>query len=221
MDVLFENKYITVCLKQFGISSEDIKGGIPEQLRQRWGKPDAYVGVVHRLDQVTGGVMVYARNKQAAAELSRQIAENRMAKEYVCLCAGKPEPHEGQMENWLFKDSRSGKVFPVKGERKGAKYALLDYTVLRSFDEKAENAFSLCRVRLHTGRTHQIRVQFASRKHPLLGDGKYGSRFKEPLALWCRSLTFTMPGTGETVTFEAPPPEETRLRACMDAADRT
>ena len=249
MKIIFENNDISVVIKEPGEDSEEKSCGsnVPQLLREHWGVPDAYVGVVHRLDNATGGVMVYARNKAAAAALSEQTAAHSMSKEYVCICAGVPEPSEGEMKNWLFKDSRKNKVFPVKGPRKGAKDALLNYKVLRSYtlaaeaegsasaaasdntsdsdasrttvsekicaddsdkmSERAGCTVSMCSVSLCTGRTHQIRVQFASRKHPLLGDRKYGSRVTGPLALFCRSLTFTVPGTAEAQTFTAELPD--------------
>lgn len=211
MQILFENDSITVCIKEPGLHSEDTPGTacVPAQLRAHWAVPDAYVGVVHRLDTVTGGVMVYARTRAAAADLSAQIASGRLHKEYRCVCAGVPDPPAGSMQDWLFRDSRKNKVFPVRGPRRGARQALLDYAVLAQAPLPGPGPAgpaALCRVQLHTGRTHQIRVQFASRRHPLLGDGKYGSRVKGPLALWCASLTFTPPGAAAPRTFAAPPP---------------
>ena len=372
MTILYEDQSITICIKLPGISSEDTKtaDSVPGQLRLHWGRPDAYVGVVHRLDLGVGGVMVYARTPSAAAALSRQVADRTMEKEYLCLCAGVPSPAQGQMRDHLFKDSRSHKVFPVKKARKGAKEALLDYTVLaegilsgagvasvaavdphgtvdaalapqgdmtgaadaevvlsatihsesvsppqgkmpRAADNKttptalplaprgdtaraadaytgvaavaaventdaprgdttqatkagaetttmtgsdhstapkgstprqadgdlapgalpltsrgdtaraadavytasaAPQPVALCRVLLHTGRTHQIRVQFASRKHPLLGDGKYGSRIKGPIALQCSRIAFDHPKTGRRMEFALPAPEQWPIR---------
>ena len=113
------------------------------------------------------------------------------------------------MRDFLFKDSRARKVYPVKTGRKGAKEALLDYTLLAAADAGQPDAslpVSLCRVLLHTGRTHQIRVQFASRKHPLLGDGKYGSRVKCPIALQCARIAFFHPATGKRMEFCAEMP---------------
>ena len=114
------------------MSSEDVSGAscVPAELRARWGSPRAYVGVVHRLDMGVSGVMVYARTPKAAAALSAQVAAHTFEKEYRCICAGAPEPAAGQMRDFLFKDSRRGKVFPVKSARKGAREALLDYETL-------------------------------------------------------------------------------------------
>ena len=211
MTILYEDAQITVLLKPVGASSEETQDGmsVPALLRAHWGREDAYVGVVHRLDTGVGGVMVYAKTPHAAAELSRQVQERTFEKEYLCACAGVPEPEKGEMRDFLFKDSRKGKVFPVKGARKGAKEALLDYEVIRSatLDDEQKTQASLCRVILHTGRTHQVRVQFASRKHPLLGDGKYGSRVKGSIHLQCARIAFTHPKTKQRAEFTAPAPE--------------
>lgn len=152
--------------------------------------------------------MVYAKTKSAAAYLSKQVTDGELKKEYICVCAGKMEPDSGTMRDFLFKDSGKNKVFPVKGPRKGAKEAVLDYEVIaRTTLEDNGTEATLCLVQLHTGRTHQIRVQFASRKHPLIGDRKYGSRIKAPIALWCGRLSFNVPGEKETRTFTKPAPE--------------
>ena len=205
IEIVYEDNDLTVCIKPVGYSSEDSDFApcVPALLREAWGDPDAYVGVVHRLDMGAAGLMVYARNKAAAAALSRQMTDGSFHKEYLCVCAGAPQPDLGTMEDWLFKDNRQHKVFPVKRQRKGAKKALLDYEVLEKDGEAA-----LCRVQLHTGRTHQIRVQFASRQHPLYGDGKYGSRVKCALGLWCARLEFTLPGEKEPRIFFHEPPAQ-------------
>ena len=203
LQIIYEDPNLVVCIKPVGYSSEDSPFApcVPALLREHWHKPEAYVGVVHRLDVGAAGLMVYAKTKPAAAMLSRQMTDGSFHKEYLCVCAGVPEPAVGTMEDWLFKDSRQHKVFPIKKERKGAKKAVLDYEVLEQNEEAA-----LCRAELRTGRTHQIRVQFASRKHPLYGDGKYGSRIKCALALWCARLEFTLPDeTQPRIFFQEPP----------------
>ena len=246
MRILFEDNLITVCIKEPGISSEETQNApktgaqgaadgqkppvasVPALLREHWQNPSAYVGVVHRLDLGVGGLMVYARTPAAAAALSRQVADRSFEKQYLCLCAGVPDPACGQMRDLLFKDSRTRKVFPVAKARKGAKEALLDYEVLARGSLAPAAAgqtaagycapaadpcpVALCRVTLHTGRTHQIRVQFASRRHPLLGDGKYGSRVKGGIALQCSRLAFDHPKTGRRMEFELPAPEHWPLR---------
>ena len=212
MIVLYEDNQIAVVMKPIGVSSEEAQDGmsVPALLRDLWKNEKAYVGVVHRLDTGVGGVMVYARTQQAAAELSRQVRERTFEKEYRCVCAGVPEPARGEMRDFLFKDSKKGKVFPVKSERKGAKEAILEYEVVETgaLNDAEKTPVSLCRVLLHTGRTHQVRVQFASRKHPLLGDGKYGSRVKGNIHLQCARIAFTHPKTKKRMEFSAEKPEE-------------
>lgn len=219
MRILFEDRHLIVLVKPAGVSSEETQpgsgtDGMPALIRQHLGNDKAYVGVVHRLDVGVSGVMVYAKTNKAAAALSAQVQDHRFQKEYLCLCAGIPEPGEGEMLDYLFKDSRQGKVFPVKKERKGAKEARLHYRVLNTaaLPEDGQGEAALCRVQLYTGRTHQIRVQFASRKHPLLGDGKYGSRIKGAIALFCERIALIHPLSGETLEFTAEPPEEWILR---------
>ncbi|MBQ2957572.1 MAG: RluA family pseudouridine synthase [Clostridia bacterium] len=212
MNILHEDNQIIVLEKPVGASSEEAQGenSVPALLRVHWGNEKAYVGVVHRLDTGVGGVMVYAKTPHAAAELSRQVQERTFEKEYRCVCAGIPEPAEGEMRDFLFKDSRKGKVFPVKGARKGAKEALLEYSVIQTgtLDDAEHTQVSLCRVILHTGRTHQVRVQFASRKHPLLGDGKYGSRVKGNIHLQCARIAFAHPKTKQRMEFSVEKPGE-------------
>lgn len=212
LNVLYEDAFLTVCVKPVGASSEEGENSLPALLRARWKNEKAYVGVIHRLDTGVGGVMVYARMPAAAAKLSQQVQERTFEKEYRCICAGVPEPQRGEMRDFLFKDSRKGKVFPVKGARKGAKEALLEYDVVKTGQLDENTPVSLCRVILHTGRTHQVRVQFASRRHPLLGDGKYGSRVKGDIALQCARIGFGHPKTGERMSFSIAVPKAWLLR---------
>lgn len=201
MKVLLSDDAVTVCVKPVGAGSETDMPG----LLKAAGMGPALC--VHRLDTAVGGVMVYAKTQKAASALSREIAAGGMEKTYLAVCAGVPEPVEGEMCDLLFKDSRSNKSYVVKRERKGVRRARLEYALLGTLGQ-GERARSLVRVRLHTGRSHQIRVQFASRKMPLLGDGKYGSRTGGGgLALWSYCLSFTHPETGERMSFTAPTPE--------------
>ena len=166
MEILFQDRDIAVIVKPVGMDSEK---EMPQALKQQLGG-EFYP--VHRLDQNVSGVMVYARNPAAAAELSRQIAGGSFVKEYVALVHGTP-PETGDWTDLLFKDSRKNKVFVVKKQRAGVKQARL------TFSRMTQGEASLVRIRLYTGRSHQIRVQFASRGFPLVGDHKYGSRAKE------------------------------------------
>jgi len=191
MDILYSDRDIAVCVKPVGLNSEvDVPNALKEAL-----VGDFYT--VHRLDQNVGGVMVYARSKAAAAELSRAIQSSEMIKEYLALVHGAPA-ESGVLEDLLWKDSSKNKVFVVKRERKGVKKAKLEYKTLRQGED------SLIHIRLHTGRSHQIRVQFASRGFPLVGDHKYGARdgFSVPFLFSCK-LTF--PLKGKVLSFEAKP----------------
>ena len=192
MKILYEDTQIVVCVKPVGLDSQ---AEVPAALSEAFGGEFL---PVHRLDKNVGGVMVFARTKDAAGKLSSAIQNGTMVKEYVAMVHGTP-PESGDWEDWLFKDSSKNKVFVVKKERKGVKKARLEFTRLQ------EGETSLVRVRLHTGRTHQIRVQFASRGFPLAGDHKYGAKddAAAPMLYSCR-LTF--PWKGKTVSFEDLPP---------------
>lgn len=197
MEILYEDKFIIVCVKDAGVLSES--GGMPELLKESTGSKDIFC--VHRLDKDVGGVMVYAKTSQAAGKLSAAIAGKHFLKEYLAVVAGQT-PECGTMRDLLFHDVRKNKTYVVDRERKGVKEAILDYRKLGFVD-----GLSLVYITLHTGRSHQIRVQFASRKMPLVGDGKYGSQHREmPLGLWAYSLTFPHPVTGKTMCFKKSPP---------------
>ena len=191
MDILYYDHNIAVIIKPVGLDSEQ---EIPAAITQALG---GEVFPIHRLDKNVGGVMVYARTKTAAASLSKAVQEGLMIKEYVALVHGMP-PEAGDWEDFLFKDSRKNKVFVVKRERKGVKKARLEFKRL------SEGETSLVHVRLHTGRSHQIRVQFASRGFPLVGDHKYGSR-DEATAPKLFSCRLTFPYRGSTVVYDALP----------------
>lgn len=191
MMILHCDHDLAVCIKPVGMDSE---AEVPEALKTELGGD---IFPIHRLDKNVGGVMVYARTKSAAATLSKAVQEGSMIKEYVALVHGTP-PETGDWEDLLFKDSRKNKVFVVKKERKGVKFARLEYRTLRG------GAQSLVHIRLHTGRSHQIRVQFASRGFPLVGDHKYGSRDNAtaPMLFSCR---IRFPWKGAEKVFEAQP----------------
>ncbi len=187
MEILYRDNQIIVCVKPVGLDSEH---DVPTQL-------GGEIYTLHRLDKNVGGVMVYARTKAAAAALSKAIQDGTMVKEYVALVHGAP-PESGDWQDLLFKDSTKNKVFVVKKERRGVKKARLEFSRL----QQGENA--LVRIRLHTGRSHQIRVQFASRGYPLLGDHKYGAK-DELSAPMLFSCCLSFPYNGKTVRFEKMP----------------
>ena len=191
MEILFSDKDIAVVVKPVGLDSEH---QLPEQLKNLLG---GEIYTLHRLDMNVGGIMVYARTKEAAASLSAQIQRGEMVKEYVALVHGTP-PESGDWEDLLFKDSRRNKVFVVDRQRSGVKKARLEFKRLTAGDK------SLVRIRLHTGRSHQIRVQFASRGFPLVGDHKYGAR-DEKTAPVLHSCCITFSYKGEKKAFSSLP----------------
>lgn len=197
--ILHEDRDIVVCVKPVGTLSE--KGGMPEILAQSCAAKEIYT--VHRLDRAVGGVMVYAKTAAAAAKLSAAMGAGDFKKQYQAVVHGRPAEDSGVMRDMLFKDSAKNKSYVVKRMRKGVKEAELEYSVIES---RAD--MSLVKITLHTGRSHQIRVQFSSRKMPLVGDVKYGSSRKDcNIALWSASLAFTHPKSGERMCFSANPPE--------------
>ena len=187
MEILYSDKDLVVLVKPVGMDSEH---EVPAAL-------GGEVHPIHRLDKNVGGVMVYARTKPAAAALSKAVQEGTMIKEYVATVHGTP-PEEGDWEDLLWKDSAKNKVFVVKRQRGGVKKARLEFKRL------TEGEISLVRIRLHTGRSHQIRVQFSSRGFPLVGDHKYGSR-DEATAPMLFSCCLTFPYKGKTLRFEKLP----------------
>ena len=200
MKILYENKDLIFVVKPRGVASQPSPKGdnMVNILTDYVGKE---VFCVHRLDTATGGVMVYAKNNKTASILSKSFAENGVIKEYLAVVKGNL-PSEGEMNDFLWHDKIKNKSFAVKTKRKGAKEARLTYTVIDGNEER-----SLVRIKLDTGRTHQIRVQFSSRGFPLYGDGKYGGKSGMPLALWCCSLSISL-SDGTTFTFSETPPEE-------------
>ena len=206
--ILYEDAHLVVCCKPVNWLSED-DGSVkcmPRWLREQYhaaGKPD-YIATVHRLDKVTGGVMVFSRRKEVTGRLAALIAEHRITKEYLAVLRGHPEKEEDTLTDLLFRDAAHNKSFVVQRMRKGVREARLSYREVGRTED-----LSLVRVLLHTGRTHQIRVQFSSRQLPLLGDIRYGS--KDPLcsaALWSYHLAFTHPVAKKAVDVTLPPPRQ-------------
>ncbi len=203
MEILFQDRHIAVVIKPRGVLSEhhEREENVPALL-------GGTVYVVHRLDRGVGGVMVYAKTKEAAAELSAAVRAGELKKEYTAIVSGTPTPDAGELRDLLFKDAAKNKSFVVKTPRKGAKEALLTYRT-EGTAQTPEGTLSRVRICLQTGRSHQIRVQFSSRGWPLCGDGKYGSRYKAPTpALFATALSFPHPQSGEILHFSAPVPRE-------------
>lgn len=207
MNILYQDKYLVVAVKPVGVLSEDDPKAacMPALLREHYralGEKD-YIATVHRLDRVTGGVMVFSRRKEITGKLTAAVAAHQITKEYLAVLRGHPEKDSDTLTDLLFRDAAHNKSYVVQRMRKGVREATLDYTVLDKTD-----ALTLVKVRLHTGRTHQIRVQFSHRGLPLLGDIRYGSKADCSAALWSYRLAFTHPVTGEAVDVTCPPPCE-------------
>ncbi len=202
MKILYEDNQIIVCLKPAGVLSQNGEGEnmislLNEHFLHNGEKCGAYP--VHRLDRETAGVMVFAKNAKSAAALSKQIEQNTVKKRYYAVIKGVPEEKSGILKDLLFRDKQKNKSFTVKRMRKGVREASLEYVVI------GENGgFSMVEILLHTGRTHQIRVQFSSRKMPLSGDGRYGGGSGN-LALFAHTLEFSHPVSGEKMVFSDKP----------------
>ena len=204
VEILYTDRDILVCIKPAGVKSTDEPGGLPELVRQRLGDPEANVRTVHRLDQTVSGLMVLARNKKAASELSRQIREGEFEKEYLAVVHGQTAD-TGTLTDLLLRNKQERKTYVVREPGRDVQEAVLDYVNYGRTD-----TLSKVRIVLRTGRTHQIRCQFSSRGWPLVGDRKYSTLEDDcPIALWSYRLAFTHPWTKERVefTYEAPKTE--------------
>ncbi len=211
INILFEDKFFIICEKPPGVLSE-ADGSGNDILSMIYAQTGNQYLLVHRLDRDTGGVMVIAKTSAAASRISTMIQNHEFSKEYLATVTGIPEEPSGTFNDLLFRDKRKNKSFVVNKPRKGVKEASLEYRLLCS--EEYENkpgeysAVSLAQIRLHTGRTHQIRVQFASRKMPLIGDSRYGSSEKKcKTALWSFRINFTHPFTQKSIDVKSIPPK--------------
>lgn len=203
MKILYFDNDIIVCIKPSGVLSTDESGGMPDIIKKQLKLSNLDIKTVHRLDRITAGLMVYALGSDNAANLGRQITNKTFIKKYLVVVHGKPNEDCGLMNDLLFRDTSKNMTYPVKRMRKGVRDASLKYNILQS-----KNEMSIIEVELYTGRTHQIRVQFSSRKMPVLGDNKYGaSKDNCQLALWSYYLSFNHPVTGKLMTFTEYPPD--------------
>lgn len=210
LNVVYEDNHVIVVIKPRGIPSQADKSGdvdmltlVKSYIKEKYNKPgEVYIGLVHRLDRMTSGLMVFARTSKAASRLSNSIREGDFKKEYVAALAGKLEK-DGRLENYLFKDERANISSVVKGDKKNSKLAQLEYKIIGHtlYNEKE---YTYARIKLYTGRHHQIRVQFSHIGHPLFGDIKYGG-IKGDLALVACSLKFIHPTKDEYMEFEYMP----------------
>ena len=203
MDILYCDESVIVCVKPQRVLSTDEPGGVPELVRDALGDPKADVRTVHRLDRAVGGLMVLARNAQSASELSRQIRDDEFQKEYTAVVHGRPEYDVGKFYDLLFRDKARKMTMVANEPGKSVQTASLGYRVLAH-----RAGMSKVRIKLETGRTHQIRVQFASRGMPLVGERKYGILEDDcEIALWSSKIVFIHPVTGEKMEFELQPPD--------------
>ena len=203
MQIIYQDADIVVCVKPARVLSTDEPGGVPELVRRELGDPNAQVRTVHRLDRVVSGLMVLARTADAASALSRQIRQDEFEKEYLAVIHGTPESDTGHLWDLLLRDKARKMTMVVSEEGKGVQPASLRYRVLNR-----KNGMSRVRIKLETGRTHQIRVQFASRGLPLVGERKYSTLEDDcQIALWSYRLGFTHPTTGKKLEFTLEPPQ--------------
>ena len=212
IEILYESPRLVVCVKKAGVLSQSGKPGERTMLALLGEQLGAPVYPVHRLDREVGGVMVYAKTAEAAAELSRQVQQGQMKKEYLAVVQGSPAQTQGVLEDLLYHDAARNKSYVVKRMRKGVKQARLSYRVLGSREGQ-----TLLQVRLFTGRTHQIRVQFASRGVPLVGDGRYGGGSGK-LALWSVRLSLRQSG-GQACSYARMPEALGSFSAFPDLED--
>ena len=202
MQILYSDDRIVVCVKPAGVLSTDEPGGLPDLVRAHLSDPNAIVRTVHRLDRTVSGLMVLARTARAAADLSAQIRNGSFIKEYQAVVQGQP-PQSGTLRDYLYRDKGRRMTLVADAPSAEAKEAVLDYHVTARAGDMTR-----VRIRLHTGRTHQIRVQFSSRGWPLVGEKKYHASGADcGIALWSCRLEFAHPRTGERMAFELKPPE--------------
>lgn len=214
LDVIYEDNHIIVVKKPVNIPSQGDKTGdvdmltiIKDYLKEKYKKPgNVYLGLIHRLDRPVGGVMVFAKTSKAAARLSEQVRNKTFSKKYLAIVDGKLESVTGILENYLLKNERTNTSKVVQDETPKSKYAKLEYEVLK-YNEEIN--LSVVKIALHTGRHHQIRVQFANIGHSLYGDQKYGTRGRgKQICLWAYELSLVHPVTKEEMTFRVLPEKE-------------
>lgn len=212
LDILYEDRHLLVCRKPAGIPVQSARVGEKDMVSilrnyRNEREHNTYIGLVHRLDQPVEGVMVFAKTKEAAADLSRQVTDGRMKKQYLAVVCGKPARKEGHLVDDLLKDGRTNTSSIVKEGTKGAKRAELTYVIRGEAD-----GYALAEIQLLTGRHHQIRVQMAGAGMPLAGDRKYhagpGAEAAKYVALAAHRLTFTHPAKKKPMSFEAKPEGE-------------
>lgn len=212
--ILFEDNHLLVVEKPVNVpvqadqsNDEDLLSLLKNDIKIRYQKPgNVYLGLVHRLDRPVGGTMVFAKTSKAASRLSDVLRRKEMDRSYVAVVRGVPRKKQGTLEHYLWKDTRKNKVHAVRADHPDAKKAILTYETISSTED-----LSLLSIRLHTGRSHQIRVQLATSGFPLYGDQKYGQQVNRPgqqIALWAHELAFPHPTTKEINRFQSEPPKD-------------
>lgn len=213
--ILYEDNHLIVVVKEQNVPTQedsskdkDLLNMVKDYIKEKYNKPgNVYVGLVHRLDRPTGGVMVFAKTSKAAARLCEQIKDGRFEKRYLAVTVGTPRDKQARVEDYLLKDTANNIVKRLPAKVEGAKKAILDYKVLENTSQIA-----LVEITLITGRTHQARVQMAGLGTPIFGDAKYGGDTLAKgakLSLWAYNLSFKHPVSEETLTFRVFPPKET------------
>jgi len=219
MDIIYEDNHIIVCIKPANVLSQaddtqdpDMLTILKSYLKEKYNKPgNVYLGLLHRLDRPVSGVMIFAKTSKAASRISEQIKNRHdFSKKYLAVIHGKPEAEEGEFRDFLHKDKNTNIVKIVctpntEAQKDNAREAILSYKILESIKHENQK-LSLVSINLKTGRPHQIRVQFASRKMPLLGDAKYGEDKNTQIALWSESIELIHPVSCEQIKFAKSPP---------------
>jgi len=201
MEILYIDQNIVVCIKPARILSTDEPGGLPDMIREALGDPN--IRTVHRLDRVVSGLMVLARTRKSAAELSRQILSGEFEKEYLAVLHGVPAEKSGTFRDLLLRNKQERKTYVVSEPGKDVQEAILNYSLISGSEH-----LSKVRIELLTGRTHQIRAQFSSRELPLVGDRKYSLHEDDcEIALWSHRIAFNHPYTGKRMEFVRNPPD--------------
>lgn len=210
--ILYEDNHLLGIVKPVNVPTQEDSSGDPdlltllkEDVKQRYNKPgNVYMGLVHRLDRPVGGAMIFAKTSKAASRLSETVRSRALRKKYMAVLHGKLPARSGTLHDWLLKNPSTNTVSVVRKGTPGAKEAILDYNVLVYTD-----GLTLVEIELHTGRSHQIRVQFSHAGCPLYGDQKYGKELNKPgqqIALWSVLVGFPHPVTKEDVTLRSTPP---------------
>ena len=209
IDILYEDNHIIVVNKPQNIPTQSDASGdtdmltmVKEYIKEKYNKPgNVYVGLVHRLDRPTGGLLVFAKTTKAAGRLSEQIKNGTMGKIYLCVVEGVPQEPRAELFNYLKKNAKENRVRVVPAPVEGAKDARLSYELVNANDK-----FSLLKIKLDTGRSHQIRAQLSNIKLPIYGDAKYGAHPKANIALYATMLRFEHPTTKQVLSFKVCPP---------------